>query len=442
MELEVWLDQNLVGHLTHDGRSNRFSFAYAPEWANRRDTFSLSPELPVVRPADVTPDSHSAVVRQFFENLLPEGQALDDAAAAYKVSKSNLTGLLAALGRETAGALRLCVAGAEQEPEIRRLVSPAELSLRTQQRPQLPFTVWDGRVRLSIAGYQDKLAVLAEGADWFLVEGANLASTHILKPEPVNPDLAGLTSNEFFCMRLAEAVGLDVAQVHLHLIPEPILSITRFDRLRVERTVRRLHAIDGCQLLGLPTSFKYERPYGDSRDVKHIRDGASLPRLFHALNRSPVPALQRQRLLRWVIFQVLIGNTDAHAKNLTFFMGPGGPEMAPAYDLVCGKVFGGDHLDMTYAMAIGDAFTAEGLSPYEWALFCVTAGVNPLQLRKELERLARAVLAHMTGVADAVIRSGASPAVVKRIVAELEPECERQLGFAPEVKGMISIATG
>lgn len=443
MELEVWLGPDLVGRLVHEGQTNRFAFEYDVAWSARPDAFPLAPEMSGARLAATTPDAHSAAVRQFFENLLPEGQALDDAAAAYKVSKSNLTGLLAVLGRETAGALRLRVAGAAPEVESKRPMSPAELSARIRQRPHLPFSVWDGKVRLSIAGYQDKLAVLETDGEWFLVEGPHLASTHLLKPEPVNPAMAGLTSNEFFCMRLAKAIGLAVAEVRLIHVPEPVLAITRFDRSLQPgepTAVHRTHTIDGCQLLGLPSGFKYERPYGDSKDVKHIRDGASLPRLFHTLDTSATPAAQQQQLLRWTLFQVLIGNTDAHAKNLSFFMGPGGPVLAPAYDMVCGKVFSGEHIDMTYALAIGDAFTAEELSPYEWALLCTEARLNPALLQKEMVRMANTTLSCLAEVASESVEEGADPQVVSGIVNIVEGECRRHLELAPDIKGMMAIA--
>ncbi|NVZ08242.1 HipA N-terminal domain-containing protein [Allochromatium humboldtianum] len=133
--------------------------------------------------------------------MLPEGQALEEAARANRVSKGNLVGLLIALGRETAGALRLVLPDSPGRDQAhKRLLTPDELAHRLRQRPHVPFTVWDGKVRLSIAGFQDKLAVLVEGEDWYLVEGPDLASTHILKPDPVDPRLAGLTSNEFFCI--------------------------------------------------------------------------------------------------------------------------------------------------------------------------------------------------------------------------------------------------
>lgn len=436
MRLEVYLGGDCVGWLGHDGESNRFSFDYAPSWLAHEASFPLSPALPFRQPLGTSADTHSAATRQFFENLLPEGRALDEAAAAYRVSKANLVGLLAVLGNETAGALSLRVAGsaaATAARSDRRYLSREELSARIRDRAQLPFSVWDGKVRLSIAGYQDKVAVFEDAADWYLVEGGSLASTHILKPEPTNPRLAGLTSNEFFCMRLAQAVKLPVADVQLHHVPEPVLVVTRFDRVVKNDLVHRLAAIDGCQALGLSAGFKYERPYGDSPDVRDIRDGASLPRFFSLIDTLARPAAERRALLRWVIFQVLIGNTDAHAKNLTFMAGPGGLTLAKTYDLVCGWAFDAERFESTYAMAIGDAFAPEDISALEWATLCLAAKLPPAMVRKELQRLASDTLTKLDEVADAVAREGANSAVVAKITGLVEAECRRQLEIAAHI---------
>lgn len=440
MQLEVWLDQEFAGELSYDPDSNRFTFVYAPAWLQRPDAYPLGPTLPLSA-VPATPDEHSAKVRQFFENLLPEGQALDDAANAYRVSKANLTGLLIALGRETAGAVRLVISGVQtRDSERKRLLTPEELAERIRARPQLPFTVWDGKVRLSIAGFQDKLAVLEDAGVWYLVEGPDLASTHILKPDPINPSLAGLTYNEFFCMKLAAACGLETASVALHHVPEPVLCVTRFDRYRQGAAVRRIHVIDGCQLLGLASGFKYERPYGDNPDVREIRDGASLARLFAASEASPQPAKARLQLLRWLVFQVLLGNTDAHAKNLSFYMTAAGPAQAPAYDLVCSALYKADKVSQTYAMAIGDAFSTEELSAYEWAQFCLTTNINPTLVRREIERGVKAIRAQLPRVREEVVREGAAGDVVSRIAEVVETECARQFALAPLIKGMLPSA--
>ena len=440
MRLEVLLAGRLIGWLGYESATHRYVFDYAPSWIDCEEAFALSPDLPLIRPDAIpTPEQHSAIVRQFFENLLPEGQALDDAAAAYAVSKSNLVGLLAALGRETSGALSLSVAATPPTGASRRRLPPEELSQRIRQRPQRAFSVWDGKVRLSIAGFQDKIAVLTENEQWFLVEGAELASTHILKPEPIQPLLAGLTSNEFFCMRLAERVKLPVAEVRLYHITEPVLQITRFDRQMDGATVRRLHTIDGCQALGLPPSFKYERPYGNARNVRNmreLRDGASLPRLFRLLADSARPAAEQRALLRWTIFQILIGNTDAHAKNISFMAGATGLALAKAYDLVCGLAFSGDNLDRSYAMAIGDAFSPHEVSAYEWATLSIEAGLNPTQVKKELALLAQTARRALPATIEASCGEGADRAIVSRIAALIETECERQQAMAAAIPAL------
>jgi serine/threonine-protein kinase HipA len=288
---------------------------------------------------------------------------------------------------------------------------------------------------LSIAGYQDKLAVLEEDdGQWFLVEGRRLASTHLLKPEPVNPALAGLTTNEHLCMSLARRIGLVAAPTRLIHLPEPVLMVQRFDRRRVGDDIRRIHCIDGCQVLGLPVGMKYERPFGNGEHVRHIRDGASLPRLFASLHRhAGMVTSERMALLRWVIFQVLIGNVDGHAKNLSFFLSARGLALAPAYDLVCGLVYAQQGFEDTFAMAIGDGFAPHGLSPYDWALFAIDCGIASGVVCREINRLAYGCLEHLTSAARAVGEEGGNAAMIERVCSVIERQAERTLNSAPYI---------
>lgn len=435
MELNVLMNGDLAGTLSYTSAAHLYAFRYSAEWLSRKDRYALSPTLPFAEVEEGSRERHSAAVRQFFENLLPEGQALDDAANMYRLSKGNLMGLLAALGGETAGALQLRLLGAAipSEAETLRGLSHEELSERIRARPYHPFSAWDGRVRLSIAGYQDKIAVFEDEGRWAFVEGARLASTHILKPEPVSARFSGLTGNEFLCMRLAHWAKLPVADVALVHVPEPVLVVKRFDRLRTAEGVARLHVIDGCQALGLSSALKYERPYGDTRDVREVRDGASLPMLFELLERSPRPVAERLALLRWTIFQVLIGNTDAHAKNLSFHVGREGLSIAPAYDLVCGLAFDGDTVLDNYAMAIGDAFHAVELSPFEWANFAHACGLPFRQVSAELSRMARRVREGLPKACDDALIAGVEVALVERLNVLISTECDRQAAMAPAV---------
>ena len=256
LSLEIRAGDELVGTLSHEAETNQFSFAYAVSWLESPGRFPLSPQLPLAAPNQEAPEQHSAIVRQFFENLLPEGEALDHAAQAAGTAKSNLPALLISLGKETAGALRVTVTGSQTvadgtAADSLRLVTPEQLSMRIRTRADQPFSVWDGKVRLSIAGYQDKIAVYEKQGKWYLVDGQRLASTVIVKPAPVSTRLSTLPANEYMCMQFAQRAGIAAASTQLVHVPEPVLLVRRFDRVEHVGGVRRLHIVDGCQALGV-----------------------------------------------------------------------------------------------------------------------------------------------------------------------------------------------
>lgn len=270
-------------------------------------------------------------------------------------------------------------------PHQYRLVSFEELSERIKDRSNRPFNVWDGRVRMSIAGYQDKLAVYVdEDGKLFLVEG-ELASTHILKPEPMNPRLSMLVANEHFCLTLAAALGVVTAEVDILRVPEPVLAVKRFDRIKHDHHVERLHALDSCQALNLSVNHKYERNFGSGRDVANIRDGVSFEKLFSIAPLTHAPAATRMALTRWAILQYLIGNSDAHGKNLSFMASTGGLRIAPAYDLVSVCIY--PDIEHEFAMAIGDEFDMTKIRAFDWADFAERCGIERRLLVREMGRM-------------------------------------------------------
>jgi serine/threonine-protein kinase HipA len=386
--LDAWVGGRRLGTLSYHDDTGRFAFEYDPQWVRSGSAFPLSPALPFERSPDITDERHSVSVRRFFENLLPEGKALDDAVAVHRLSKANLYGLLLALGRESTGAVSLLPEGTrpEQVPDSRREITREELAERIRRRAHEPFNVWDGQMRMSIAGYQDKLAVFIDDGRLYLV-GGRLASTHILKPEPLNPNLPQLVANEHFCLRLAGALGLPSTTVDILRVPEPVLVVERFDRLRHDESVDRLHVIDACQALDLAASHKYERNFGSGRDVAHIRDGVSLERLFSIADLAIAAAPMRLGLLRWTLVQYLLGNSDAHGKNVSFFVEPGGLRLAPSYDVVATCVY--PNVDHELAMAIDDEFDITKVRAYDWAEFAMTCGLERRLVGREMTRMAR-----------------------------------------------------
>jgi serine/threonine-protein kinase HipA len=372
-----------VGTVSYESLEERFSFQYSERWHRTADAYSISPHISI----DGTPAA-SGTVRRFLENLLPEGRALDIVASTYRLTKNNLYGLIRELGQETSGALSFF---ADETPparqSARREIRIEELEHRIEERERIPFAVWDGRVRMSIAGSQDKLAVyLDTDGRMYLVEG-ELASTHILKPEPADQRLSMLVANEHFSMSLARRLGLSAAPVSILRVPDPILIVERFDRAREAERVRRLHIIDACQALDLPVAYKYERNFGSGRDVRDIREGVSFERLFSIAQYAVEKAVTRLGLLRWALFQYLIGNADAHGKNVSFFCNSAGLGLAPHYDLV--SVVQYQELDHELAMAYGNEFRLEQIQPYDWAEFAARVNIPPRLLAREMIRMGR-----------------------------------------------------
>jgi serine/threonine-protein kinase HipA len=413
-----------VGAVEYESLEERFSFRYDPPWRENEQAYSISPHIRMF--AD---EPSSGTVRRFLENLLPEGRALDIVATTNQVSKNNIYGLIRELGQETSGALSFVtddVARGERAT-TRREISREELKRRIDERANVPFAAWDGRVRMSIAGYQDKLAVYLEGERMYLVEGG-LASTHILKPEPIDQRLPLLVANEHFGMSLAGRLGLEVAPVSILRLPDPVLVVERFDRIRVASGVGRLHIIDGCQALNLPVSYKYERNFGSGRDVRDIRDGVSFARLFSSVDYTVKKAVTQLALVRWALFQFLLGNSDAHGKNVSFFCKPDGLALAPFYDLVSVVQYEG--LDHELAMAYGDEFLIENIRPFDWADFAARTNTPRTLLAREMRRIGTAApAAAATQAAEAIYR-GAEKEFVGRIAQFVEGQGRKLVEMA------------
>jgi serine/threonine-protein kinase HipA len=408
-KLSLWADDQKVALLGYAPLDDRWTLDYTPEWVQWDGGFPLSPCLPF---APLENGYASGAVKRFVENLLPEGRALDISAAAYRVSKANIFGLINALGAETAGAFRFWpVDVAPPPPTIAapplREVTVAELNERLATRNETPFVVWDGKVRMSIAGYQDKLLVyldqpLASGGRMFLVEPP-LASTHILKPQPDRADTPHLVVNEHYCMSLARRMGMPAAEVSILRTPRPLLVVKRFDRVAVNGSegpgVRRLHIVDACQASDLPVSHKYERNLGNASAVRQIREGVGFEMLFNRVDQTVNKAASKLVMLRWALFQFVIGNSDAHGKNFSFFVARQGLHPAPWYDLVSVAQY--PRIDDELAMAFGDAFTLKEVSAFALADFAKRCRIDRGVLKREAAKMARQIALHAARQAGA-----------------------------------------
>ncbi len=376
-QLLVYLGAEVVAELALV--NDELHWKYRPDWQHKG--FAISPHLPLT--GAVPPLN----VQRFVRNLLPEGDSLDALLHNFRLSKNNTFGLIRALGADTSGALALLGAGQPWPSSAHfRPLATGELEARLDQGDARQLLFWDGKPRLSLAGVQGKLNVLVQADGQIGFGEGLLCSTHLLKFE--RQQQSHLVLNEQFSMQLARACGLPVANTRmLRFGNHPALLVERFDRrLLADGAVQRRHVIDGCQALNLPPEYKYERNFGSGRDVRHIRDGASLPQLFAFTRSCANPALARQTLLDWVLFNLLLCNHDAHGKNISFFVGPQGMAITPFYDLVNTAMY--PEFEQEMAMALGDAFASDAIHAYQLADFADSCDLPRALLANRCQRLA------------------------------------------------------
>jgi len=350
--LQVMIESKEVGSVWIDRLDESYKFAYSDEW--KKNGYAISPNIPLQ--GTISPGS----VKRFLENLIPEGKGLEDITAFAHISKNNTFGIIKAIGYDTSGALMF---GQKQESDkaIFREIPDKELALRIAEIQEKSIVIWDKKERLSLAGVQEKLPVIIKEGKIGLGDGT-LSSTHIMKFQTKKQ--SHIVINEFFCMNLAQQIGLNVAPVELKRFNEsPVLLVKRFDRVYEGESVNRLHVIDACQMLDLSSSYKYERNFGSGRDVREIREGANFSKLFRSANSCEVPAKTKLELLNWAIFNLLIGNSDAHGKNFSFFINKHGIKPTPFYDLLC--ILAHEDVEHDMAMAYGDEFNPNEIKAYQ-----------------------------------------------------------------------------
>lgn len=242
-----------------------------------------------------------------------------------------------------------------------------------------------------MAGVQDKLNVFVTPKGEISFGDGAYCSTHILKFEKTTCE--HLVLNEYICMKLSSAIGLPAAEVGFKRFgPHPALLVTRFDR-KLDQTsdqVLRIHVIDGCQALDLSRDHKYERNLGNSRDVKDIREGASLQRLFTRCENTSSPVKSMRWLINWQLFNLMISNYDSHGKNVSLYVSKDKLSFTPTYDLVNVSMF--DQFKHVLAMAMGDEFEPKDIHAYQLADFAETCGISSKLISRMLVGLSQLVL--------------------------------------------------
>lgn len=380
--LNVYYDRALVGKLTQDD-GGQMTFQYDVSWLDKPNPIALSQSLP--------PQEEPFTQKQcqgFFGGTLPEQDNRKIIARILGISDKNDFAMLEQIGGECAGAISFWPDGENlpADDDRYRELADDELAKILRELPRRPLMAGEDGIRLSLAGAQDKIAVRRDDGKISIPRGS-APSSHILKP--AIDTWEGVVANEAFCMELARACGLNAAPVEIGKVEDiDYLLAERFDRVRDGYgNIQRLHQEDFCQALGVPSEIKYQSEGGPS-----LADCFALIR-----DASSVPARDLIALLDAVIFNLLIGNHDAHAKNFSLLYMPNRSiRLAPLYDLVCTVYY--PELTDKMAMRIGKEAKSALVFPRHIDRFAEQAGLGAAQTRARIPALAGRLLAEIPGL--------------------------------------------
>ena len=428
--VDVFHGESVVGTVSVYG-DNRLGFSYEPAWISADDSFPLSVTLPLKEG-----EFPSDVIGPWLDNLLPEGGQRKRVAEAIDVSESDFLTILKRIGGDTAGAISVGLPSVRQEWKHEFLRSHYEsdseqeaLSRHIKDLKRHPFLAGlDDDVRLSLAGGEEKtiLSVIDEdgqpklglpkSADRLAIPKGGAPSTIIIKPS--NRHFDGSVENEAYCLTLASLIGIPAAECAvLKVQGGNALAVARYDRCaHDDGSIQRLHQEDFAQANGAPSSKKYEI----GTDA-----GLSLQQLLSF--KDDLPESDISKLIDQVIFNILVANTDAHAKNYSVMHGRT-LRLAPMYD-VSSALLWPIH-EQNHAQKIAGKKRKPGyIAKRHWESIARDAGLSEhfllQQVQKQVDRMATARGEAIRRIAD---QPGTSETAVKYVASLVDENVRRIAG--------------
>jgi serine/threonine-protein kinase HipA len=328
--LDVRMNGRLVGFL-HKLPSGAMTFQYADEWLEISQARPISLSLPLRALA-----YEGAQVYNFFDNLLPDNERIRARIQAkFKVLSSHPFDLLSAIGADCVGAIQL---GQEQalskvDMTTAQVLSTVEIAklLKGYGISPLGMNEEVEDLRISIAGAQEKTALLWHQGQWCRPTGATPTS-HIFKL-PIgsiaknNIDLSESCENEWLCLEIAKAFGFPTAKAQIQCFEDvKVLVVERFDRQwsRDGKWLMRLPQEDMCQALGISPNLKYQSD-----------GGPGMAEIMKVLLGAKDANADREQFFRSQILFWLLAATDGHAKNFSIHLEPRGSyRLTPLYDVI------------------------------------------------------------------------------------------------------------
>lgn len=422
--LNVYLNGRLVGRLRKE-TSGAIDFQYDGSWLDWEHALPVSLSLPL-REDRYIGDPVIAV----FDNLLPDNEGIRKSLAErVKADGYDAYSLLAAIGRDCVGALQFLPEDSEPEPSgtiTGRPVDDEEIGRLVSNLASAPLGVdEDAEFRISLAGAQEKTALLYWNDRWHIPHGTS-ATTHILKPQigmlGNGIDMSQSVENEHFCMRLMEELGLPTAETDIQDFDgSRVLVVKRFDRLWTkDKRLIRLPQEDLCQALSVPPTLKYQSD-----------GGPGMPEVLDLLKGSDNPETDQKLFVKAQIIFWLIGATDGHAKNFSLFLTPGGRfSMTPIYDVLSAQ----PNMDagqirrnqMKLALSVGDNrhYVIERILPRHFQQTAKRCGIAESMIDDILEEML-----------------GAMPDAFERTIAAMPAEFPEEMAASIKTAALTRLGT-
>lgn len=432
-EIEVYYEGFVIGQIAAHDR-DRITFTYDPRWLATAGNFPLSITIPLR-----AGEFDDQIIAPWLANLLPEEQQLMALSRALGLSTSDALAILREIGGDTAGAISIGEPSKRFDWTYEALqahygmeADEDALERHFDDLGRRPFLVGEDGVRLSLAGGQKKTALAVLDGDGnpklglpgptnrLAIPKNGAPSTIIIKPD--NPTLPGIVENEAYCLTLAGLIGITAVDcIIVQAGDRTALAVARYDRrARSGGTVRRLHQEDFAQANGIYPGQKYEQGTVPGLDLNTLLNtGNNLP---------PAEAL---KLLDQVIFNILVANADAHAKNYSMIFS-NGPTMAPLYDV--SSVLHWDHVSQYHAQKIaGRRRKPEDTARRHWDRIAEEAGLNARGVRLRVQELVDAMVAARVEAMDRIkSQGGAEAGMVDHVAGLIESNALRIAGRLEE----------
>lgn len=430
--LAIWMNGILVGFW--EKSKGEDSLRYLPQWSSDEQGRPLSLSLPFT-PGDQT--WRGNVVRDYFDNLLPDSEGIRRRLAMrYQAESLDPFDLLTELGKDCVGAIQLL--NTDEEPtdlySVKyRPLSESEIAttLRNTTEALLPGRQDDNDdLRLSIAGAQEKTALLWCDEQWCLPEG-HTPTTHIFKLPlglvgNMKADMSTSVENEWLCSVLLEHYNIPVARTQIaQFEDQKALVVERFDRKwsTNRQWIIRLPQEDMCQAMGVSPLRKYQAD-----------GGPGISDIMQILSHSDHAEDDRRRFFKAQIIFWLLAATDGHAKNFSISIGPQGHyHLTPLYDVLSAwPLIGNGNNQMPWqkgklAMAVrgsSNYYLLSRIQRRHWIKHGELTGLNKRQIELIIDEVISET-PHVIERAGSILPTEFPPELAECIFNGMKQQCER-----------------